>query len=420
MAPSSPLSNEVASLVSQTKTSHGLWTLLKNIYAKASRSHLKQLKERLQTTSKGTQSITTYMHFLKQTCDLLASLGLPVSIEDMTDYILRSLDDGYRYVIDGVNTRDNPITFDDLLEKLLIQELSIVAVQQQTPVPLLALNAQVRPNYKNKSRPAQLPAQSNQRPRIRKPILGKCQWCDVRGHVLSQCRTFRQQHSGIPPRPGDSAQVNTATAGPLQTDFLVDSGATHHITNDLANLAIHHPYTGPDSLFMGNGSGLHISHSGTLLINGVSLSNVLCVPSMKQKIISVSQLTKQTNSAVLFMPHSFYVKDLQTGQTTHKGSCIDGLYQWPAPTPAVHNVRKDSPTSWHHKLGHPSSSIFKFIYQHFSLGTNQFQQSDSNSCLISKSLKLPFNESTLISYYPLEIIFSDVWTSPILSIDGLC
>jgi len=179
------LSNEVASLVSQTKTSHGIWTLLKNTYAKASRSHLKKLKERLRTTSKGTQSITTYMHFLKQTCDLLASLGSPVSIEDMTDYILRDLDDGYRSVIDGMNARDNPITFDDLLQKLLIQELSIVVVQQQTPAPLTALNAQVRPNYNNKLRPGQLPAQSNQCPGNRKPFLGKCQWCNVRGHVLS-------------------------------------------------------------------------------------------------------------------------------------------------------------------------------------------------------------------------------------------
>ena len=50
---------------------------------------------------------------------------------------------------------------------------------------------------------------------------------------------------------------------------------------------------------------------------------------MKQQIISVSQLTKQTNYVVLFLPHSFYVKDLQTGQTTNKGSCIDGLYRWP-------------------------------------------------------------------------------------------
>ncbi|WVY97899.1 hypothetical protein V8G54_030050 [Vigna mungo] len=124
------LSPEVASLVSQTMTSHYLWTLLQRTYAKESRSHLKQLKERLHTVSKGTQSITTYMHSLKQTAYLLASLGSPFSIEDMTDHVLRGLDDGYRVFIDGVNARDTPILFDDLLEKLLIQELSLVAAQR--------------------------------------------------------------------------------------------------------------------------------------------------------------------------------------------------------------------------------------------------------------------------------------------------
>ncbi|GAU12277.1 hypothetical protein TSUD_141850 [Trifolium subterraneum] len=312
------LSNEVASLVSQTKTSHDLWILLKNTYAKASRSHLKQLKERLRTASKGTQSITAYMHHLKQTADLLASLGSPVSVEDMTDYVLHGLDDGYRAIIDGVNARDTPINFDDLLEKLLIQELSLAAAQKQTPAPLTALNVQARPNSNNKFRSGQYAAQSNQRTGTHKPFLGRCQWCNIKGHVLSQCQNFRQQHPSVPPPPRNShthtgqVQVNTATAGPLQQDFLVDSGATHHITNDLDNLALHHPYTGPDSLFMGNGSGLNITHSGTLLLNDLSLSNALCVPSMKQKIISVSKLTQQTNSAVVFMPNSFYVKNLQT------------------------------------------------------------------------------------------------------------
>lgn len=103
----------------------------------------------------------------------------------MTDYILRCLDDGYRSIIDRVNARDNSITFDDLLEKRLIQELSITVVQQQSPSPLTSLNAQARPNYNNnnKMRPAQLPAQSNQRPGNRKPFLDKCQWCNV-NHML--------------------------------------------------------------------------------------------------------------------------------------------------------------------------------------------------------------------------------------------
>jgi histone deacetylase 1/2 len=214
---------------------------------------------------------------------------------------------------------------------------------------------------------------------------------------LSDCSLFKKHHPSVPPPPRhhDQAQAYTVSAGPSQTDFLVDSGATHHVTNDLANLALHHPYTGPDSLFMGNGSGLNISHSGTLLINDLSLSNALCVPSMKQQIISVSKLTKQTNSAVVFLPNSFYVMNLQTRQTTHKGSCVNGLYLWPTPSPSVNTIHTDSPASWHHKLGHPSSSIFKFIQQQFSLGFNKFPQSDCNSCQISKSHKLPFHHLSI-------------------------
>ena len=41
-----------------------------------------------------------------------------------------------------------------------------------------------------------------------------------------------------------------------------------------------------------------------------------------------------------------------------------------------------------------------------------------NSCQINKSHKLPFNISTLTSNAPLDLNFSHVWTSPILSYDN--
>ncbi|GAU47335.1 hypothetical protein TSUD_101230 [Trifolium subterraneum] len=280
-----------------------------------------------------------------QTADLLASLGFPVSVEDMTDHVLRGLDDGHRAIIDGVNVRDTPITFDDLLEKLLIQELSIGDAQRQPPAPLTALHAQARSNN-NKPRPGQSSAPSNQSTSNRKPFLGRCQWCNIKGHVLSDCSLFKKHHPSVPPPPrhNDQAQAYTVSAGPSQTDFLVDIGATHHVTNDLANLALHHPYTGPDSLFMRNGSGLNISHSGTLLINDLSLSNALCVPSMKQQIIYVSKLTKQTNSAVIFLPNSFYVMNLQHAKQLIKAHVSMEFISGPHPH---HLSTPFTRTPWH-------------------------------------------------------------------------
>lgn len=80
--------------------------------------------------------------------------------------------------------------------------------------------------------------------------------------------------------PGQ-VQANSAVVGPSQSDFLVDNGMMHHVTNDLDSLALHNSYIGPDSLFMGKGLGLNITHYGILLLNDLSMYNALCVPSMK-------------------------------------------------------------------------------------------------------------------------------------------
>lgn len=42
-------------------------------------------------------------------------------------------------------------------------------------------------------------------------------------------------------------------------DWIMDSGATHHITNALDNLHLNHPYHGRDELLVGDGIGLPIT-----------------------------------------------------------------------------------------------------------------------------------------------------------------
>lgn len=44
----------------------------------------------------------------------------------------------------------------------------------------------------------------------------------------------------------------------------MDSGATHHMTSDLQNLSLHQSYNGDDSVLLGDGSGISITHTGSL------------------------------------------------------------------------------------------------------------------------------------------------------------
>ena len=80
---------------------------------------------------------------------------------------------------------------------------------------------------------------------------------------------------------------------------------------------------------------------------------------------------------------------------------------------------KATHSSWHFRLGHPSLSILNKVLSDYSLSVSNpsHKLMSCADCLINKSHKIPFSQSTITSSRPLEYIFSDVWSSPILSLD---
>lgn len=100
---------------------------------------------------------------------------------------------------------------------------------------------------------------------------------------------------------------------PSSSTWLLDTGASHHVTTFLNNLALHIPYDGTDELIFRDGTGLKISHVGSLsfshMSSSIKLNNVQFVPSMSRNIISISQLCLDNNASIEFLPHSFVMKD---------------------------------------------------------------------------------------------------------------
>lgn len=206
---------------------------------------------------------------------------------------------------------------------------------------------------------------------------GKCQLCGVFGDSAKRCSQMQQQysgsqqsysgsHSGLLPSPFRPWQprANLALGTSQQVNpWLLDSGATHHMTSDLHNLAIHQPYNGEDAVLVGDGSGIPITHTGSLSLPSPSLSN-----------------------------RKF------TLNTSIKPPLVD----------------------WHHRLGHLSFPILKNVVSSSSLPHMQSLTSSSlcSDCSINKAHKLPFSQTSIVSTRPLEYIFSDVWSSPIVSIDN--
>jgi hypothetical protein len=102
-------------------------------------------------------------------------------------------------------------------------------------------------------------------------------------------------------------------ATPQQTtdpNWYPDSGTTHHVTSDLANLnVLVDEYQGSELIRVGNSTSLPIHHIGTTQLSTPTttfrLNNVLHVPDISNNLLSIHKFTNDTNTLWNFTPLFF-------------------------------------------------------------------------------------------------------------------
>lgn len=101
------------------------------------------------------------------------------------------------------------------------------------------------------------------------------------------------------------------------------------------------------------------------------------------------------------------------------------LFRWSNKTSSCGTITVSGPKttlhSWHSRLGHLSSLILNTLISKFSLpvaSSSISKHLSCSDCLINKSHKLPFSQTSIVSERLLQYVYTDVWTSPILSIDN--
>jgi hypothetical protein len=184
------------------KNSNQAWEILKTMYAGCSRVRIMALKQRISTFTKGNQSMVTYHQGIKVISDELSIIDHPLDDTDLVIHTLNSLTVEYREISASLRSRESPIAFAELHEKLMGFETIHHRADQHVDVVATA-NAVTRnegQQYRNNTNrnTSLIPLNSDNRP--------VCQFCDKPGHSAKVCYKIR----GFPKRYGTKATANIA------------------------------------------------------------------------------------------------------------------------------------------------------------------------------------------------------------------
>lgn len=348
------------------KSSNQAWEILKTMYASRSRVRIIALKQRISNFKKGNQSIATYLQGIKAISDELSIIDHPLDETDLVIHTLNGLTAEYREISAALRSRESPVAFAELHEKLMDFE---TIHHQADPLAvdnvIATANAATRiKNYHHKNNNNRSPS-STLRNGENKVV---CQFCDKAGHTAKVCYRIK----GFPKRNGPKPTANFAQnqAATQHGNWVMDTGASHHIAQDLQQLTLTNSYLGADRVIVGDGTDLEITHTGNSVINTsvkpLHLKQVLCVPKIQSNLLSVSKLCQSNSCSVEFFANHFVVKDLTSGQPLLQGPLKQDLYHLSnafcssSPPQALH-TSIHSTSTWHHKLGHPSFKIIKHL-----------------------------------------------------------
>uniref|UniRef100_A0A2N9FFT0 Reverse transcriptase Ty1/copia-type domain-containing protein n=1 Tax=Fagus sylvatica TaxID=28930 RepID=A0A2N9FFT0_FAGSY len=211
---------------------------------------------------------------------------------------------------------------------------------------------------------SQPPSQFSPQGRSERPT---CQICWKIGHYAIDCyhrMDFAYQGKNPPTKLAAMASASNLQHTQGSETWLIDTGATDHITSNASSLNTPTPYHGSEQVIVGNGQNLPIQ----------SIVHKLCL---------------DNNCSCYFDAKQLLIQDLPTGRLLYKGLSKDGVY----PIHSSQFCSSASPKSaylasssalkwqlWHSRLGHPSAKVLHSIFPSLSPCNTLDFNSASNHC----------------------------------------
>ena len=363
--------------VGESTTARGAWETLKNIYESKTNARKLLLRKELTQLKKGpAEPITKYVARAKEIQSQLRAAGHTVADQDLAFSVLAGLPASYNTISTVLTNSDRELKIDEILPKLQQQE----QMMQPESDAEAALIAKRRGSFGKK-------ATSHfgyNKPMEKQNETRKCAYCKRVGHLIANCWQRKRDEA----KSGSSAQLKTngqlgaialsagyctnGISGMAETSVLaatdstyrwvLDSGASRHITADQSILLNARRITEPITITFGNGEASTATHVGDVMLrtsaSAFLLKDVLHVPSASENLLSVHSATKK-GVEFKFGPTKCDIS--LNGQLVANAPCTDDIIYYlsgncerskSVASALTSAATQETPQLWHERFGH--------------------------------------------------------------------
>ncbi|GAU24672.1 hypothetical protein TSUD_322800 [Trifolium subterraneum] len=202
------------------KNSNQAWEILKTMYVGRSRVRIMALKQRISNFTKGNYPMATYLQGIKAISDKLSIIDHPLDETDLVIHTLNGLIVEYREISAALRSRESPIAFVELHEKLMDFETIHHRADQHVVDVVATANVVARDN-------------NIETTTITTPLRFRC---IVITDLFNQAAT-------------------------QNANWVMDTRASHHISQYLQQLTLANSYPGANQVIVGDGTGLKFGSS---------------------------------------------------------------------------------------------------------------------------------------------------------------
>ena len=225
---------------------------------------------------------------------------------------------------------------------------------------------------------------------------------------------------------GNQGKALVATNSARDNGWILDSGATNHMTFD-SSLLRDHCLPNCSTIVNANGVSYPVTGAGRVdLTQSLFLEHILLIPNLSNNLLSVPQVTSQLKCLVLIYPNFCLLQDINIGEIIGRGTKREGLYYVDdvctsltmSSKGSISSNKKDQIWLWHRRLGHVSLGYLAYLFPSLF---SECTPSDFHcqTCILAKSHRVSYPLSPNKKSTPFSLVHSDVWgPSPTTTTSG--